>query len=159
VTDLADLLTRDQEEQIEQWLWQVERKTGVEMVVVTIDSIRDYPGTPNRSIEQFATAFFDKYGIGNLPKNDGVLLLVARKDRKARIELGAFCGRKRDADSTRMMERTILPRFKEGEYGEIKAVRQALRRRGEIEEYAPVPGLKGSLIRLINTEIAALNSW
>jgi len=46
-----------------------------------------------------------------------------------------------------------------GEYRDIKDARELLKRCGEMEEYAPVPGLKGSLIRLINTAIAALNSW
>jgi hypothetical protein len=116
VTDLAKLLTPAQEAEIERWLWHVERKTGVEMAVVTIGSIHDHPGAPEGSIVEFARALFDKYGIGNLPKNDGVLLLVAHKDRKVRIELGAFYGRDRDADAARIMGRTIIPRFKAGEF-------------------------------------------
>jgi len=47
VTDLANLLTQNQEEEIEQWLWHVEETSGVEIAVVTINSISDYPGTPN----------------------------------------------------------------------------------------------------------------
>lgn len=116
VTDHANLLTRDQEERIERWLWQTESRENVEIIVVTIGSIKDYTGTPNRSIEQFAAALFNKYGIGNMPKNDGVLLLVAVKDRKARIELGAAYGHGRDADATRIMQSVILPRFKEDDY-------------------------------------------
>ena len=88
VTDLADALTKDEEEEIEKWLWQTESKTNVEIAVVTILSIQDYPGADVSSIENFATGLFNTYGIGNMPKNDGVLLLVAVKDRKARIELG-----------------------------------------------------------------------
>jgi len=118
VTDLAGLLTGDEEERLERWLWQVESRTKVEVIVVTIDSIGDYPGTANGSIEAFARGLFDKYGIGNKPKNDGVLLLVARGDRKARIELGAGYGRARDADSRRIMNKVILPRFKKDEYAE-----------------------------------------
>ena len=113
VTDLAGLLDRDEQEQIEQWLWQVEAKTGVEIAVVTIRSISDFPGSANNSIESFATGLYDKYGIGNLPNNDGVLLLVARQDRKARIELGKGYGRTRDADAVRIMEDRIIPEFKE----------------------------------------------
>jgi len=146
VTDLADLLTRDQEEEIEQWLWQVERKTSVEMVVVTLDSIRDYPGTPNRTIEQFATALFNKYGIGNLPKNDGVLLLVARKDRKARIELGAFYGEERDADATRIMQKTIVPRFKQEDYarGITEGVQELMREFAGVR-VQPAPGKRSGM--------------
>ena len=51
VTDIADLLSPQEEEQIEQWLWKVEEKTGVEMAVVTIGSIKQYRGSANSSIE------------------------------------------------------------------------------------------------------------
>jgi len=116
VTDIADLLTRDEEERIERWLWQTESRTGVEIIVVCIDSIRDYPGTPASSIEVFAMALFDRYGIGNMPDNNGVLLLVAVRDRKARIELGAGYGRRRDADARRIMDGEIVPSFRTEDY-------------------------------------------
>ena len=118
VTDIAGLLNAEQEEQIERWLWQTESKTGVEIVVVTTGSIKDYPRTPNRSVEAFATGLFNAYGIGNMPANDGVLLLVAVRDRKARIELGAGYRRRRDADANRIMQGVIVRRFKKDGYAE-----------------------------------------
>jgi len=116
VTDIGHILTSAQEEGIERWLWQVESKTKVEIIVVIVNSIRDYGGTPNGSIEEFAKALFDRYGIGNLPRNDGVLLLVAVKDRQTRIELGAYYGRSRDDDAQRIVNRVIIPRFQKGDY-------------------------------------------
>ena len=116
VTDIAGLLTDAEEEKIEQWLWRTESKTGVENAVVIISSIKDYKGTPNYSIEQFAEGLFNRYRIGNLPKNDGVLLLVTRKDRKVRIELGKHYGRARGRDARRIMQKVIIPRFKEDDY-------------------------------------------
>jgi len=116
VTDKARLLTRQQQEKIEQMLWRTEEKTGIEVAVVTIDSIRDYPGTDNGSIEAFATGLFNKYGIGNMPANNGVLLVVAYKDRKARIELGKGYGHQRDAAMDRIMSTVIIPAFKRGDY-------------------------------------------
>ncbi|MHC4582044.1 MAG: TPM domain-containing protein, partial [Planctomycetota bacterium] len=118
VTDLANLLTNQQEEQLERLLFAREKKTGVEIVVVTINSIKDFPGTSNRTIGEFATALFNAYGVGNMPRNDGVLLLVAAKDRKARIELGAGYGRSRDSDSSRIMSKKIIPSFRRGRYPE-----------------------------------------
>jgi uncharacterized protein len=117
VTDLVNLLTEEQQEQLESLLSAREKQTGVEIVVVTIDSIKDFPGTSNRTIEEFATALFDAYRIGNMPKNDGVLLLVARRDRKARIELGAGYAHRRDSDASRIMNKKIIPNFKKGRYG------------------------------------------
>lgn len=116
VTDVAGLLSLQEEEQIEQRLWQVESRTGVEVAVVIIRSMADYPGTDNGSVESFARGLFDTYGIGNLPANDGVLLLVALDDRKARIELGGGYGRARDRDAERIMQGTIIRRFKNNDY-------------------------------------------
>ncbi len=60
VTDLANLLNPDEEEEIERWLWKTEAETGIEIAVVTIQSINDYPRTANGSIESFATGLFEK---------------------------------------------------------------------------------------------------
>ena len=116
VTDSAGLLSLDEEERIERWLWQVESRTKVEIIVVTIKSIEDYPGTPVDSIESFARGLFDAYGIGNMPNNDGVLLLVAVGDRNARIELGAGLGHYRDANAGAIMSDTIVPHFRQNDY-------------------------------------------
>jgi uncharacterized protein len=118
VTDGAGLLSDEQEQQLEDWLLKTETGRGVEIVVVTINSIRDYPGTPNRDIGTFARALFDAYGIGNMPKNKGVLLLVAAGDRQAKIALGAGYGHARDRDARRITDRRITPSFRAGNYAE-----------------------------------------
>jgi hypothetical protein len=73
VTDMAYLLSYEDEEKIEKWLWQIESRTKVEIIVVTISSIKDYKYAPNETIETFATGLFNKYKIGNLPDNKGAL--------------------------------------------------------------------------------------
>jgi len=129
ITDIADILTVEEEEKIEGWLYTAEKDTNIEIVVVIIESIKDYPGTKNNSIEDFATGLFDAYGIGNMPKNDGVLLLVALEDRKARIELGSGYGHRRDRDAQRIMSTKIVPQFRKGNYtnGIIQGVRGILK--------------------------------
>jgi uncharacterized protein len=116
VTDLALLLSPEQKQELNTLLQQVESRTGVEIAVVTIFSIGEYPKTFKHTIESFAKGLFDKWGIGNLPANNGVLLLVAVKDRKARVELGAAYGRTRDKDASRIMDTVIVPRFKKADY-------------------------------------------
>lgn len=115
VTDAAGIVTEEDKKYLNVMIYQTEKKSGFEMAVVTIGSIRDYPGGGN-TIEEFATGLFNKYGIGNLPENKGVLLLVAKEDRKARIELGAGYGRSRDGDAAEIMDRVIIPRFKKNEF-------------------------------------------
>ncbi|MGA7616626.1 MAG: TPM domain-containing protein [Thermoanaerobaculia bacterium] len=116
VTDHADVLSDAQEEKIEQWLIRVEKESGVEIIVVTIPSMNAYPGTNDASIEAFARGLFNRWGIGNFPTNDGILLVVSTGDRNARIELGAGYGHARDAEADRIMERVIVPRFRKGDY-------------------------------------------
>ncbi len=118
ITDTVGLLTREQEQQVERLLLETEKRSGVEIIVVIIRSMRDYPGTLNLSTEEFAQALFKAYGVGNMPKNNGVLLLVVTQDRKAGIELGAGYGQARDKDADRIMERKIVPRFRQGRYAE-----------------------------------------
>lgn len=153
VTDLAGLLTNKQELQIENQLLQTEKRRGVEIIVVTISSLKDYPGTPNRSIEEFARALFDTYAIGNVPKNDGVLLLVAVRDRKARIELGAGYGHARDKDAQRIMTGKIVPCFHRGEYAKgvtdgVQALVSEFGDMGFVSRWLPgaVPGILAVLI-------------
>ena len=116
ITDKANILSKKVENRIERWLWEIEKKTKVEIIVVIILSIKEFEDTPNDTIEEFATALFNKYGIGNLPANNGVLLLVSVGDRKARIELGESYGHARDADARRIMDGIIVPNFKNADY-------------------------------------------
>ena len=116
VTDIANVLSDAEEERIEKWLWQVESRSGVEIIVFTLNSIKDYPGTNNQSIESFSTALFNTYGIGNMPDNNGILLLVAKTDRKARIELGKAYAHSRDSDAQKIMNNVIVSEFKKGDY-------------------------------------------
>ena len=118
MTDVAKLLNREQEETIEQILWKVEEKSNCEIAVVIVNSIKDYKGTANSSIETFATGLFDKYGIGNLPKNDGILLLIAYKDRKVRIELGKHYGHDNDYQAMKIVQETIIPKFKQSKFAD-----------------------------------------
>jgi len=90
------------------------------IVVVTINSMADHGGAGMR-IETFARLLFDQWGIGHAKLGDntwntGILLLVSKGDRKARIELGAGWRREQDAHCQQIMEEVIVPRFKQGEF-------------------------------------------
>lgn len=140
VTDLAKVLGAQREEAIEQKLGVVEKATGVEIVVVTIGSMSDYPGVP-QDIETLSRGLFDVYGVGNLPANNGVLLVVAVKDRAARIELGAGYVHARDGDTNRIMQGRIIPRFRQNDYaGGIEAGVDAI-----VETFAKKKGEAGKV--------------
>jgi uncharacterized protein len=162
ITDHANLLTSEQEQMLEDLLYTSEKRYGFEMAVVTINSIKDYAGTANSSIESFATGLFDTYGIGNMPKNNGVLLLVAVKDRKARIELGAYYGRSRGRDADRVMQKVIIPQFKKNRYdkGVIKGTHALL---NEFAGIRVIPGwiklvVVGAIVVLIPIMVSMFRS-
>jgi uncharacterized protein len=158
VTDRADILSSEQEQQLERLLQRAEKETGVEIVVITIRRMVDYPGASNESIEGFARGLFNAYGIGNLPKNNGVLLLVSVLDRKARIELGAGYRHRRDRDARRIMDRKILPYLRQEEYqwGIIAGVNALVREFGR-KSFIVVWGpwiLVGAVVLLIPVTIS-----
>jgi len=90
------------------------------IMVVTIASMARFGGE-GYSIEKFARAWFNHWQIGKRASNGelidrGILLLVSRDDRKARIELGADWGHRFDARTDRIMSQDIVPKFKSGDY-------------------------------------------
>jgi uncharacterized protein len=68
-------------------------------------------------LEAFATRLFNDRGIGDPQRNDGVLLLLAVKDRVVRIELGSGYGRSLDARMGSVIETRMVPQFRRGDYG------------------------------------------
>lgn len=98
-----------------------------------------------KSIETLARRWFDTWNIGTLGlqrgANQGMLLLVAVRDRKARIELGADWGHDFDAHAKRVMDQQIVPRFKAGDYpGGILAGAEALLELAKQGPHSAPPG-------------------
>lgn len=83
VNDYADLITTDKELSIEQLCRTLERQlNGIEIAVVTLKELNGEP------IENVAVKIFDTWKIGKKGKDNGLLLLVAEKERKVKIEVG-----------------------------------------------------------------------
>lgn len=91
---------------------ELEDKTGAQAVVVIIDSTNNIP------IEEYAINLFRTWGIGQKEKDNGLLLLLAIKDRAWRVEVGrGLEGAVPDALSNRIMESVAKPNFIEDNYG------------------------------------------
>jgi uncharacterized protein len=83
VSDHAQAIDGDWKERIRSVCQDLERKTGVEMVVVTVPTI-----VPFGSAKEYAMALYEKWGIGSTQQEHGVMVLVAVQERQAAITLG-----------------------------------------------------------------------
>ncbi len=120
VRDLAEMLDPAAREKIRQLCDRLLTDKATPIIVVTIESMANH-GADDMRIETFATLLFDQWQVGHATLggqdwNTGILLLVSRNDRKARIELGAGWGRREDALCRRIMDEQIIPNFKQGQF-------------------------------------------
>jgi len=117
VNDYANVLDATDIIKLRSDLNKLERETGIEGTVLTLQSIEDYE-TSDERLEEFATNLFNTWAIGNKEKNNGFLILVAVKDRKVRIELGSGYGNKFNQEMQRIINRKMLPAFRDEKYSQ-----------------------------------------
>lgn len=113
VSDFSDILSASEEAEIATLIRSIRSETGVHVVVVTMDRISNFGGW-GKSLEEYSTALFNAWGIGDATKNDGILVLVVTGTRDTRIELGAGYSGDYDRRAAEVIETAMLPRFREG---------------------------------------------
>jgi uncharacterized protein len=137
VVDEAGLLSAQAKQSLTQLLAGHEQAAGNQVVVVTVKSLQGYP------IEDYGYQLGRHWGIGQKQTNNGVLLIVAPKERKVRIEVGyGLEGLLTDAISHQIIQTRILPAFKAGHYEQgIVAGTQAIVAAlgGQYQEVKPPP--------------------
>ncbi|BCQ36709.1 MULTISPECIES: TPM domain-containing protein [Erwinia] len=112
VTDDAGVLSATDVQQITTQIVALEKKTGHQLAVLTVDT------TGDDSIEQFATRVFDAWKLGDKQRDDGLLLVMAKTDRTVRIEVGyGLEGDFTDVQAAQVINGSIIPHFKQGEMG------------------------------------------
>jgi uncharacterized protein len=111
VVDNAQMLDAQSRAQLTQMLLAHEQGSGEQVVVVTL------PNLQGASIEDFGYQLGRAWGIGEKGKDTGALLIVARDDRKVRIEVGyGLEERLTDAQSSVIINQVITPAFKTGDF-------------------------------------------
>jgi uncharacterized protein len=117
VTDLTGTLTPDQRAAIEAKLATFETKKGSQVAVLIVGTIKP------ETIEQYSLRVAEQWKLGRKRVDDGALLIVAKEDRKLRIEVGrGLEGAIPDAIAKRIVSDVIVPRFRENDfYGGITA--------------------------------------
>lgn len=112
VVDLARLLDAGTAQRLTDQLARYEAQTSTQIVVVTLPDMQGYP------IEQWGLTLLRGWQVGQKGKNNGVVLVVAPKERELRIETGYGAeGPLPDATADIIIRRVIVPRFKQGDYG------------------------------------------
>ncbi|MES2819414.1 MAG: TPM domain-containing protein [Pseudomonadota bacterium] len=113
VVDQAKLLDAQAEARVAERLHAYETSTGEQVVVVTL------PNLQGLEIEEYGYQLGRHWGIGQAGKNNGALLLIARDERKLRIEVGyGLEERLTDAQSWAIIQQVITPAFKNEEFAQ-----------------------------------------
>jgi uncharacterized protein len=111
VTDLTQTLSQAEQAQLEQKLAAFEAKKGSQIALLIV------PTTQPEDIAQYAIRVVEKWKIGREKSDDGVLLLIAKDDRKLRIEVGyGLEGAIPDLYAKRIISEVISPKFKQGDF-------------------------------------------
>jgi uncharacterized protein len=111
VVDEAHLLSPEQTAALDAKLAGLETQSQRQMVIATIPDLEGY------EIEDYGYRLGRAWGIGDKQRNDGILLIVAPKEHKVRIEVGyGLEGIITDALSSVIISREVVPRFKAGDY-------------------------------------------
>ncbi len=116
ISDLADILPAKSEAELLDSIAWFKRSAGGELIILTLPSWKDLK-TSDVTWESFNTNLFNRWGVGSRFRNDGVLFVTAIKERKLRIELGLGFKRCYDATMKQILERSVVPLFKETRYG------------------------------------------
>ena len=112
IVDTADIVSAEDRAQIEKIGEELREKTKAEIVVVTVATL---DGT---DIESYANELFRSWGIGDAKQNNGVLLLIAKEDRKFRIEVGyGLEGEITDGRAGEILDK-MKPYFRDEKYSE-----------------------------------------
>lgn len=113
VNDYANLLSEETKQYIINVNAELQSKTGAQIVVVTIPSLE------GQSLEEYANQLFREFCIGDKNKNNGLLLLLALKERQFRVEVGnGLEGILPDGKTGRIQNEYIIPYLKENNWNE-----------------------------------------
>lgn len=136
VLDQADILPLTAESALDARLRRLSSETADALVVVSVDTLG------GETIEDYATALFNDWGIGDAKSDRGLLVLVAPNERRVRVEVG--CGLESavtDEGASEIIEQRFLPKFREGDFaGGVESGVDALITRLALPRPANDPG-------------------
>ena len=154
VVDTTGTLDAAARARLEAQALDLQSRKGSQLQVLVV------PTTHPEDIAQYAVRVFDQWRLGREGVDDGVLLLVAKDDRRVRIEVGyGLEGAIPDATASRVVQEYLVPRFREGDYaGGIEQATGALV--GLVDgEPLPPPMAESARERASVTSVSTSRSW
>jgi uncharacterized protein len=126
VNDYAHVLPPERAQALEAQLSAHEQQTGQQFGLLTVSSLQGL------AVEEFGIRVAEQWKLGHKGKDDGLIMIVAPVEHKARIEVGyGLEGDIPDAVAARVMRELMVPAFQQGDYAAgIQAGFVALRRAG-----------------------------
>jgi uncharacterized protein len=111
VNDYAGMISPSAKSKIEEGLRAFEQSDSTQIVILTISSLE------GGNIEEFGIKVAETWKIGQQVKDNGILFIVSKQDRKIRIEVGrGLEGKLTDLMAGRIIDRVIKPRFSKGDF-------------------------------------------
>lgn len=112
INDFAGIISPSIKEKMNLLALEVLDKTGATLTVVTFKDI----GGAN--IDEFTNKIYEKWGVGKKGEDRGVMILLALKERRLRIEIGyGLEGIIPDGLAGQIRDKAMVPYLKKGEYG------------------------------------------
>jgi uncharacterized protein len=111
VNDYAGMISPSTKSRIEEALKAFEQSDSTQVAILTV------PSLGGENIEEFSIKVAEAWKIGQQQKDNGVLFIVSKQERKIRIEVGrGLEGKLTDLMAGRIIDQVIKPRFKQGDF-------------------------------------------
>lgn len=112
VNDYAQLFKKNELQELNAYLYELDQKSDLQIAILTIPSLED------ENLEDYSIRVAEQWKIGHKGKDSGVIFVIAAQERKLRIEVGyGLEGLITDAQSNKIIRSVITPAFQKGEYG------------------------------------------
>jgi uncharacterized protein len=113
VEDYANVVNASHKRSLNGILQELEQKTGAQYIILTVDTTGGLP------IEQFSIELAEKWKLGQKGKDNGMIFVLSKNDRKWRFEVGyGLEGFITDQYCGRVGREVLVPYLKQGNYSE-----------------------------------------
>ena len=116
LSDFAGVVDAESRQAIELYGARLEKATGAQIAIVTLSTLDGEP------IEDVANDLFRRWGIGKKGEDNGLLFLLAVRDRRSRLEIGRGLEPIITDGRSGAALRAMRPALREGRYGEALSV-------------------------------------